>query len=616
MLKLALGSIRGRLAAFSGALLAIVFAASLVVACGILIESAIRSDIGGTTRFAEASAIVQASSELTAPARVDEEPDAGATEHPPVPDTLIEELSSVPGVQRAIGDLSFSAQAVDPAGNPLTHESGGPSIGHAWASAALTPFVLQAGEEPVAPDEIVLDSELAQQGGYQVGDSVSVITPEGTQTFTLAGIAAPPGRSGLEEQSAIFFSDDMAETLAPYPEGVSAIGILAEAEIDNDSLRQNLEDALDETRYQVLSGDAKRDVEQFPHQILPSVTTEFLGTASGLTGFVMIFIVANTFSFSVQQRAREIGLLRAVGATPRQVRRMIVNEAAVVAIIGSLIGALLGWVLVWPLRWALIQVKVTSPDMEIIHGPVPIIAAIVSSLIITELAVIAAARRAAKIQPSSALREAAIERRRIGFFRLLFGLLLGGGSLIGFYFVMQVGGEAGAALVTVVVMGLCIGGALLGPILLWPVGWIVGSLLTLAGGAIASLGRANVLANRRRNASVAVPLMLTACFATLFLFIGNIQQHGVSIHTQDRVTSDYIVVSNASSGLPASAADAIQGLPEVTTATGTLSATGVMNTTPIGSEYSDLTQIPVRGIDPEPLASILNLGVTDGTIVD
>lgn len=614
MIRLALGSIRGRVAGFSGAVLAIVFAASLIVACGVLIESAIRSDLGGSTRFEAASAIVKARPTLETPPDVAEVSDYSAPELPPIPASLVEEIGAVSGVQSAVGDVSFYAQAIDPAGDPLANESGGPSVGHAWSSANLTPFTLQVGREPVDSGDVVLDADLARRGGYDVGDAVPVVLPAGVETFSLSGIAAPPGKAGLEEQSTVFFSEETARALAPSPDEFGIVGILANPSTDAEELRALLSDELDRTRFDVLTGDGMRDAEQFPHQILPSSTTEFLGTASGLTGFVTIFIVANTFSFSVQQRGREIGLLRAVGAEPRQIMRLIVGEAAIVALLGSVLGSVLGLVLAWPLRWALIQVKITSPDMAVVYGPIPIIAAVVSSLVIAEIAVMFAARRAARIQPSAALREASIERRRIGILRFLFGLLLGIGGLVGFYFVVQVGGEAGAALTTVIVMSLCIAGALLGPALVWPVGWIVGTILARAGGVTGLLARSNVLANRRRSSSVAVPLMLTACFATLFLFIGGVQEYGVSNHTRNRLTSDYVVVSSASPGLPPSAAVSIQDLPEVSIATGTLPATVVMNITPIGSEYSDLTDVSARGVDPEPLVAVLNLNVTDGSL--
>jgi putative ABC transport system permease protein len=616
MWRLALASIRDRIISFGGAVLAIVFAASLVVACGVLLESAIRSDIGGTTRYEASSAVVQKRPVLDVPSGLGEVPDHEAPEPPPVPAALVERLEELPGVLRAVGDVSFYAQAVDPAGRPLVNEAGGPSVGRDWSSAVLTPFELLSGEEPGAAEAVVVDADLANRGGFQLGDSISIITSDGIRTFTISGIAAPPGRAGLEEQSTIFFSPETARDLAPFPDGFDVVGILGTQETSLDHLRQQLMDVVDGNEFRVLTGDAKRDAEWFPHQVLPETTIEFLGTASGLTGFVTIFIVASTFSFSIQQRGREIGLLRAVAATPHQITRLIMNEAAIVAIFGSAAGSLLGLMLVQPLKWMLIRVGITPPDMAIVYGPIPIIVAVVSSLVIVELAVFFAARRAARIQPSSALREASVERRRIGKIRLFAGLLFGFGGFASYYFLMQVGGEAGAALSVVLVMALCLAGGLLGPVLVWPAGWMIGGLLTIRGGPSAMLARANVLANRRRVASVTIPLMLTACFATLFLFIGAVQEHGVTSDTSKRLAADYVVVSGASEGLPVSAVAAIQELPEISSATGTLSTSIVMNTTPFGDEYAELTDVPARGVIPESLIDVLDLGVTDGALGD
>jgi putative ABC transport system permease protein len=618
MLRLALSSIRGRLASFSGAVLAIVFASGLVVACGVMLESAIRAEIGGTTRYAAASAVVQRAPTLQVPAEIelDEEPDYVAPESPPVPAELVDDLGDVQGVRQAIGDVSFYAQVVDPAGEPLVNEAGGPSIGRDWTTAALTPFELQSGEEPAAADEVVLDADLAQRGGFEPGDSVSIITPEGLQEFSISGIAAPPERTGLEEQSTVFFTAAAARDLAPFEDGFHSIGILGEEGPRPNDIEHALRDVLDEDEYQILIGADRRDAEQFPHQVLPESTIEFLGTASGITGFVTIFIVASTFSFSIQQRSREIGLLRAVAATPRQITQLIIREAALVALIGSAIGALLGFILVQPLRWALIQVRITPPDMEIVYGPIPVIVAIVSSLVIVEIAVFFAARRAARIEPSSALREAAIELRRVGILRLFFGVVLGVGGVGSYYFLMQVGGEAGAALSVVLVMVLCLAAGLLGPVLVWPAGWIIGRLLMIRGGTTAMLARANVLANRRRVAAVTIPLMLTACFATLFLFIGAVQEYGVTTDTDNRLTADYVVVSGAAEGLPLSVVPAIEDLREISAASGTVLAPVVMNITPVGSDYSDLTEIPARGVIPESLTKAIDLGITAGMIDD
>lgn len=618
MFSIALASIRGRLTSFSGAVLALLFASGLIVACGVLLESAIRSDIGGTTYYEAASAIVQKHPVLEIPPDIelDEEPDYHATESPPVPEDVVDQLVELPNVQLAVGNLSFYAQVVDPDGRPLVSPGGGPSVGRNWASAPLTPFELVSGDEPVAGNEVVLDADLANQGRFELGDPVRIITPAGIQKLVMSGIAAPPERTGLEEQSTIFFSRQLARELAPFADGFDSIGVVGEPGSNPGDLRDEILTEIGDDGYRVLIGDEKRRAEQFPHQALPDSTIEFLGTASGITAFVTIFIVASTFSFSIQQRNREIGLLRAVAATPRQITQLIVREAAVVALIGAVLGALLGLMMVQPLRWVLIQVRITPAEMEIVYGPIPIIVAIVASLVIVEIAVFFAARRAGRIEPGNALREAAIERGRIGILRLFFGLVLGVGGLGSYYFLMQVGGEAGAALSVLLVMVLCLAAGLLGPVLVWPSGWAIGRLLMIRAGTTAMLARANILANRRRTAAVAIPLMLTSCFATLFLFIGAVQEHGVTSDTGNRLTADYVVVAGAAEGLPFDTVAAVDALPEVSSASGTVPASVVMNITPIGSDYSDLSEVLARGVTPESLQDVLDLGVMEGSIVD
>ena len=147
------------------------------------------------------------------------------------------------------------------------------------------------------------------------------------------------------------------------------------------------------------------------------------GMMSGVALFMAMFVVASTFGFVVAARRRELGMLRLIGATPRQVRRMVLGEAGVVAVLAAVIGGLLGSALAPALPVLLRARGLTDLRLEL---PPPWIAWVVAVPCAVGVALIGswrASKRAAKVSPVAALQEATIERRRPGFWQLLIGVV-------------------------------------------------------------------------------------------------------------------------------------------------------------------------------------------------
>src|SRR5207302_7763575 len=137
MLRLAILSARGRLATFTGALIALAAAAVLATAWGMQLESILRSHTP-VQRYAAAAAVV------TGEQRVGADHDVFLSQRNRVSAALTARLAAVPGVSAAIADVSVPARL-----------GATPAYAHGWRSAALTPYVLSAGRAPAAPDEVV-----------------------------------------------------------------------------------------------------------------------------------------------------------------------------------------------------------------------------------------------------------------------------------------------------------------------------------------------------------------------------------------------------------------------------------------------------------------------------
>jgi putative ABC transport system permease protein len=267
---------------------ALVASSALVMAGGMPLESALRTQ-PPVERYAAAAAVV------TGQQMAGEDGDVPLGERVRVDAALAARLAAVPGVRAAVADVSVPARL-----------GGRATVAHGWGSASLTPYVLSAGRPPAGPGEIVTGHPA------RLGARLRLASTEAARTVTVVGVARP--LRPVRRQTAIFLTDGEAARLAGHPGRVDAIGVLAGPDLDLSRLRAAAGGAV------VLTGDARGKAESPDAQegriTLIAVTASF----GGLALFIAIFVVASTMGLSIQQREREIALLRAVAATPGQVR--------------------------------------------------------------------------------------------------------------------------------------------------------------------------------------------------------------------------------------------------------------------------------------------------------
>lgn len=321
MLRYALRTIRHRKAGFLGAFLALMCAAALVTACGTLLETGLRGRIA-TERYAATPLIVSADQNVHRTTVKHKGNGKTKTKHKakPVaerawlPASTADRLRTLPGVRTVVPELTFLAQPLG-----LPDHNGSPSYGHAWSSAPLTPFALTGGRAPASAGDVVIDRALAARAGLTTGDRITVQSTRAPRTYRVSGIAAPRGRGGLRQQSALFFSAAEAERLADRAGQVTALGVLPEPGTDLGALKQRVRTALDGTTAQVATGDGRGPVE-FLDAAGARVKLVSMGGAMGGTSLlVAVLVVVGTFALSIQQRQRELALLRTVAATSRQI---------------------------------------------------------------------------------------------------------------------------------------------------------------------------------------------------------------------------------------------------------------------------------------------------------
>ncbi|MEU8184793.1 ABC transporter permease [Micromonospora sp. NPDC049047] len=447
---------------------------------------------------------------------------------------LVDRLAALPGVAAAVPDRTFYAQPLID-GRPSGVDSGRADAhqGHGWSSARLGGLRLTVGEPPSGPGEVVVDSAL----GLRTGAPVTVLTAAGPEPYTVTGLVDAPG---------VHVADEVAAALAP---GVRAIGLVLAPGADPDRVAAAARGVVGPDG-RVLTGDARGALEPPEDARIRWIGMQVLTGTAVLAAFVTVFVVASTFAFTVAQRRRELGLLRAVGATGRQVRRLVYADALVVGAAAGLVGLLVGAVLAPLLGRLLVDVGFEPATFRVRYTPWPVALSLVAGPVIASLAVWSASRRAARVRPMEALRAAAAEQRPIGWLRVGTGaLLVAAGVALSVGTATADQARVAAQYALYAVMALVAGATVLSPAVVRPVVRLLRSPIRRRGGAIGMLVRGAALTATRRTASTAAPVLLTVAFAVLVSGMVRTTTAAYAAGRADNVNAGWIVVPDRSPGL-------------------------------------------------------------------
>ncbi|MEU0598066.1 FtsX-like permease family protein [Streptomyces sp. NPDC006393] len=597
---LARAAVRFKPAAFAGTFVALMMAALIVSACGILLETGARASVP-PERYAKAAVVAAADQYARL---VTGSGDSRSESADPLPDTarvdaaLAEKAARAPGAEAAVPDFTFPVR-----------QGNGALTGHGWGSHAFTGATLTSGAAP-RPGEVVLDAAAARTAEAGVGDTVVLETATGRAGFRVSGLARD-GSGDVAEGATAWFADARSPALAGHPGKADAIAVLAEDGADADALAAGVRKALAGSGAMVHTGDDRGAVEDRGLGYAKETLTGLGGSFGGIAAVVAVFTASGTVALSVAQRAREFALLRAVGATPRQIRRAVAAEALLVAPPAGLVGCLPGIGLA---HWWFGQLKDRGavPDAVDLHVSwIPLVVAVGAGLLTALAAGWAAGRRPSKTKPGQALTEASVERLRPGVIRTVLGLgaLVGGGFLT--VLAARSAGEDAANAALGVVMLFMLAVALLGPLVARSCAVLFGLALS-GGGAEAWLAAANSRTNARRLASAITPIVLAMAFASTLVFMHTSESHVAAQQVRAGVTADHVVTDPA--GLPADAAGRAARAPGVDAAVGLLDTQVLV---PVGSGGDRwLEGSATQGISGsgEQLAKVEDLDVRSGSL--
>jgi len=481
---------------------------------------------------------------------------------------LVDVVRGVPGVAAVAGDVFGYAQIVDRHGKPLGNpQMGAPTIGGNWSGVdKLNPWTFSAGGPPQADDEVVIDKKSADTAGYRVGDMVPVLVKGGPTHARLTGIVRFGTADSPGGASFAIFTTAAAQRLVSEPGKFDDIAVVAKSGVTQKELRDRIAAVLPAGTEAVTGATVTAENQDAINRGL-GFFNNFMLIFAVIALLVGGFIIFNTFSITVAQRTREHALMRAIGASKRQILAAVILEALGVGIVASLLGLGIGVGVAGALKAMLAALGFELPAGGIVFSGNTAITAVAAGLVVTILAAISPARRAGKVPPLAAMRDVSaagagrVSRPRIAVGGIL--LAAGAGSLL--YglsgqpdnALMMIGG--GALLVFFAV-------SVLGETIALPLSRAIGWPLPRLRGITGQLARENAMRNPKRTAATASALMIGVGLVGFITIFAASTKASFS-HTVDRVfTGDYVVTGSAAFGMggidPVLARTAA-GLPEV-----------------------------------------------------
>ncbi|MFE7468728.1 FtsX-like permease family protein [Streptomyces sp. NPDC057499] len=566
----------------AGVAAALLCAAALTGAFGVLLESALRAH-GSADRYEHAVAVVAASQRVET-VRDDQTDVRPLVERARVPVSVADRVRTVPGVTEVVADVSL----------PVVTADGAVRTGRGWDATALTAVELRAGRAPRAEHEIAVDSG----SGWAVGDTVRLQAGgRAPEPYRVSGLVADRSAAGHE----VWFGQRTAQVLSGRPERADALVVLGTKETSAQSLRAAAPGLV------VATGADRGDVE---NPEVAAARLDLIGVCASIGGvalLVVLLIVTGLLDVSVRDRTRELAVLRAIGATPRQVRRVIVRETLKAAVPASLLGGLLSLGLGALLHRFMVGQGVLPPGLELVLGPLPVVGALALTVLTAVGSAWLAARHISRIRPAKAVSETSAEPTRLPRWRMVTGLVLLAVGLGSAATAFAFGGQVATAAMGGLVISLIWAAALLGPAIARAGIVALSPIARLLFPVPGRLATDTATAAAVRLASVITPIALALSFGASQLFVQTTAVNATRTQAAAGLRADHVLVSNGP-GTPRAMYRAV----ERTTGPGTVTA--VKRTTVVMSVAAQLQSLPAQGV--KGALSNLDPGVKAGLLKD
>ncbi|MER6674914.1 FtsX-like permease family protein [Streptomyces sp. NPDC000983] len=485
------------------------------------------------------------------------------TGKPPVmPASVVEKVRGAEGVKSAEGTVfSTSVTVVDGDKDSLSPTSGAPTIVGSWNANEARTMKITSGTAPKGSDQVMVDSDTVDKHDLKLGDEIGVITAVGTHTARISAIAdfqvTNPG-------AALFYLDTATaqQTLIGEPDVYTNVNVTAAAGVSDAQLKKNVLAATGGD-YKVQTAKETADANQKDVASFMNVMKYAMLGFAGIAFLVGIFLIINTFSMLVAQRTREIGLMRAIGSSRKQVNRSVLVEALLLGVFGSVLGVGAGVGLAIGLMKLMgsMGMELSTSDLTI-AWTTPVVG-LVLGVVVTVLAAYLPARRAGKVSPMAALRDAgAPADARAGVVRAVLGTLLTAGGAYGLYLATAADeAKQGSLWLGLGIVLSLIGFVVIGPLLAGGVVRVLGAAILRVFGPVGRMAERNALRNPRRTGATGAALMIGLALVACLSVVGSSMVASATDQLDKTVGTDFIIQSDSGQLVTPQAVEAVRATP-------------------------------------------------------
>ena len=479
-----------------------------------------------------------------------------------------------------------------------------------WISdPSLNPYHLVQGRAPAADDEVVINRGAAKIGKLHLGDTTTLLTPKpvrvhivGVSTFGTADGFGPSTFTGMTLGAAQHY-------LTQIPNKVTEVRVKAAPGVSPEQLINTLRPQLSAS-VQAITGS------QQANENIADIDSGFLGfLRNALTGFaivallVAIFSIYNTFSILAAQRSRTSALLRAVGATRRQVTTAGIVEAFAVGVVGSLVGWGAGIGIAAGLKGVFDGFGFALPAGGLVFTVSSALIAILAGIVATVVAGVAPSLRSSRVPPVAALRDQAVEHRATSKRRSVIGAVLTAGGVAALVLAAVRSGPVGLAGIGAVLA--LVGMVVFGPVAVRPAGTVLGAPIAAMRGITGTLARENTMRSPRRTAATASALLIGVAVVAMFTVVAASLKASAAQGVRKSLTADLVVDTSGFGGMSSG-----RGRLDPAIATSVARVPGVALATGLGSGDAlvDGDAKTVSVVDPKAIGDVLDLDVVSGSL--
>ncbi|MEV5711357.1 ABC transporter permease [Actinoallomurus sp. NPDC052274] len=542
--------------------------------------------MSGALQFALRAQAAVSGSDASEYAKADvvvQPPDADPEESFAVPPGEVrpDTIGSVPGVAAVAGDAAVPVTVIGARGRPVLPPAGAGTMLRPWIpDPRLNAYHLVAGRAPAADDEVAVVRHVATAGHLATGTAMTLLLPKTSSKVRIVGVFTVQGRGAVASGVLVLGTPAAVQKAAGLAPGTwQSLWVKAAPGVPAGELRDRLTAPMRPAVVRTAADLRHRQSAEL--QGMGTSVGGAIGMLSSVAVFTGLFVVANAFGTMVRQRTRRLALLAAIGARPRQIRRLVRLEALVLAVVASAGGLLVGYGVSDVLTRLFAQDGFDISAGEVRVGWISLVFPFAAGVVTTQLAAWRPARRASRVAPIEALRSATAETKSRKWPRIAGAVAIFAASWMFFGPVFavandptSVGTDRTVGIMMLIMLGcmVCVSAlAVLAPFFVGPLGGLVGRLGMLVSGEAGRLARATIVRSPRRVSSAAASLMLgVALVVTTGLLITSIDDRS-RVAGAEALAADHVIAgngrtSNGAASLPADTAARVARVPGVTAA--------------------------------------------------